>query len=126
MNAGGGVLYVGDAGMLMHETYGNNPTLIGDGVEARAARHPANAPAHRRRPRRPRDELDPRHTRRTTASSPFEVAVPLNETMMLGDGRPSRRTSRSSMTARAGRITNSDDANRFLDRTYREGWSLLG
>ncbi len=59
MDPGGGVLYVGDAGILIHETYGNRPTLIGDGVEARAAAIPQSLPRIQRRPGRPRDELDP-------------------------------------------------------------------
>lgn len=56
-------------------------------------------------------------------SSPFADAVPLNETMILGvvalrAGQPIEYDGAS------GRITNVADANRYLDREYREGWKL--
>jgi hypothetical protein len=123
MNRGGGVLFVGDGGMLMHETYGRNPTLIGDGVAERAASIPQSLP--RIEGGQSGHEMNwIRAIRGEEAiSSPFEDAVPLNETMLLGmvalhaeqpivyDGA-------------SGRITNAPDANRFLDREYREGWEF--
>ena len=56
-------------------------------------------------------------------SSPFEVAVPLNETMILGivalhAGRPIE------YDGALGQVTNAPDANRFLSREYRKGWEL--
>jgi hypothetical protein len=56
-------------------------------------------------------------------SSPFEVAAPLNETMVLGmvalrAGQP------IDYDGASGRITNVPDANQFLDRRYRPGWEL--
>ena len=84
MDPGGGVLFVGDKGMLMHETYGSKPTLIGEGVAERAAAIPPSLPriaggmgGH---------EMNwIRAIRGEEAiSSPFEVAVPLTETMLLG------------------------------------------
>lgn len=123
MDPGGGVLYVGDRGMLMHGTYGEKPVLIGDGAAERARAIPRSLP------RIPggvqghemnwidaiRGEARP--------SSPFAVAAPLNETMLLGiaalrAGRPIE------YDGAAGRITNEPDANRHLDRTYRKGWEL--
>ena len=62
MEAEGGVLFIGDRGMLIHDTYGENPTLIGEEALARAQAIPQIASAHRRRLGRPRDELDPRDT----------------------------------------------------------------
>jgi hypothetical protein len=56
-------------------------------------------------------------------SSPFSVAVPLNETMVLG--MVALRAERPiDYDGQAGRVTNFADANRFLDREYRKGWSL--
>ncbi|MES1199314.1 MAG: Gfo/Idh/MocA family oxidoreductase [Pseudomonadota bacterium] len=123
MNGGGGVLYVGDRGMLMHETYGSKPTLIGDGVEERAAAVPQSLPrieggigGH---------EMNWINTIRGSAhsSSPFETAVPLNETMMLGMVAL-KAEQPIEYDGVAARVTNSEDANRFLDREYREGWTL--
>jgi predicted dehydrogenase len=123
MDPGGGVLYVGDQGMLMHETYGSNPTLIGGGVEARAAAIPQTLP--RIEGGAAGHEMNWIHAIRGEAaiSSPFEVAVPLNETMMLGMVAL-RAEQPIEYDGAAGRITNSEDANRFLDRTYRPGWEL--
>lgn len=123
MDPGGGVLFVGERGMLMHETYGTNPTLIGDGVEARAAAIPQSLPriaggmgGH---------EMNwIRAIRGEEAiSSPFQDAVPLNETMILGmvalrAGQPIL------YDGAAGRVTNGEEANRYLDRQYRPGWAL--
>jgi predicted dehydrogenase len=123
MDPGGGVLFVGDQGMLMHETYGSNPTLIGDGVEARAAAIATSLPrilggigGHEMnwiRAIRGEEKI----------SSPFEEAVPLNETMILGVVAM-RAEQRIDYDGAAGRITNAPDANRFLDREYRKGWEL--
>ena len=123
MSAQGGVLYIGDRGMLMHETYGEKPVLIGDGAAERAAAVPQTLP------RIPGSLAG--HERNwiaairgeARASSPFGEAVTLNETMLLGvvamrAGQPIR------YDGRAGRITDVTDANHYLDRQYREGWTL--
>ena len=121
MDPGGGVLFVGDLGLLMHETYGLKPTLIGEGVAERAAAIPQTLP-------RIRDGMNGHEMNwirairgEETISSPFDYAVPLNETMVLG-----------MVAMRAGqpidydgkKITNAPDANRYLDREYRKGWEL--
>lgn len=123
MSPDGGVLFVGESGKLMHGTYGEKPVLIGDGVAERAA---AIGPAL---PRvaggRDGHEMNWIAAIRgeAKASSPFVDAVPLNETMLLGvvalrAGRP------ISYDGAAGRVTNVPDANRFLQREYRAGWTL--
>lgn len=123
MNPGGGVLYVGDKGKLMHETYGEKLVLIGEGVAERAAAIPISLP----RIAGGRDG----HERnwiaairgQDRASSPFADAVPLNETLLLGivalrAGTPIE------YDGAAGRITNVAEANRLLSRDYRAGWEL--
>ena len=123
MSPEGGVLYVGSRGLLMHETYGEKPVLIGDGVAERAQAIPQSLPriagglhGHEMNWIRAIRGEEP-------ASSPFAVAVPLTETMLLGivamrAGQP------IDYDGTAGRITNVADANRYLDRTYRKGWEL--
>ncbi|MGN6268636.1 MAG: Gfo/Idh/MocA family protein [Sphingomonas sp.] len=123
MNPDGGVLYVGSQGMLMHETYGEKPVLIGDGAAERAAAIPQSLP-------RIQGGIHGHEMNWVRAirgeeriSSPFAVAVPLTETMLLGivamrAGQPIE------YDGAAGRITNAADANRYLDRTYRKGWEL--
>jgi predicted dehydrogenase len=123
MNPDGGVLYVGDRGMLMHETYGEKPTLIGDGVQERAAAIPMTLP----RIQGGRDGHEMNWIRairgEEAISSPFDVAVPLNETMILGVVAL-RADQPIEYDGTAGRVTNIADANRFLDRDYRKGWEL--
>ncbi|WNO52658.1 Gfo/Idh/MocA family protein [Stakelama saccharophila] len=123
MKPEGGVLYVGSRGKLMHETYGQNPVLIGDGAAGRAAAIPQSLP-------RIQGSIDGHEMNWIRAirgeekvSSPFAVAVPLTETMLLGivamrAGQPIE------YDGAAGRITNVADANRYLGRTYRKGWEL--
>ena len=123
MNPGGGVLFVGDKGMLMHETYGEKPVLIGDGVAERAAAIPQSLP--RIAGSRDGHEMNWIAAIRgeAKASSPFAEATLLNETMLLGmvalrAGQPIQ------YDGAAGQITNMPDANRFLEREYRAGWTL--
>lgn len=123
MKGGGGVLYIGERGMLMHETYGQNPVLIGKGLEERAAKIPKSLP--RIIGGRGGHEMNWIRAIRgeEAVSCPFEVAAPLNEMMLLGmaalrAGQP------IDYDGVAGRITNLPDANRLLDRVYRPGWEL--
>ncbi len=56
-------------------------------------------------------------------SSPFEMAAPLTETMLLGivalnADRPIE------YDGATGRITNLEGANSLLDRPYRKGWEV--
>ena len=123
MNPGGGVLYLGDKGMLMHETYGEKPVLIGEGAAERGAAVPQTLP--RIAGGRYGHEMNWIAAIRgeAPASSPFAEAVPLNETMLLGmvalrAGQPIE------FDAASGQVTNVPDANRFLQRDYRAGWTL--
>jgi predicted dehydrogenase len=123
MDPGGGVLFVGERGMLMHETYGSNPVLIGEGLEARAASIPQSLP-------RIRDGMGGHEMNWIRAirgeeaiSSPFSEAGLLNETMLLG--MVALRAEQPIVyDGQAGRVTNVDAANAFLDRDYRQGWGM--
>jgi len=123
MSPDGGVLFIGTRGMLMHETYGERPILIGEGLEAAAKAVPQSLP-------RIQGGLQGHEMNWVRAirgeepvSSPFAYAAPLVETMGLGivalladqaiDYDPV-----------AGRINNVADANQYLSRTYRKGWEL--
>lgn len=121
----GGVLYVGDKGMLIHDTYALNPTLIGAGTQERGDKVAQTLPriegsigGHEMNWVRAIRGLE-------KISCPFDYAVPLTETMLLGivamrAGEPIL------YDGAAGRVTNVEAANAFLDRDYREGWSLTG
>lgn len=123
LNGVGGVLYIGDKGKLMHETYGEKPVLIGDGAAERAAAIPLTLP---RIPKgRDGHELNWIAAIRgdTIAASPFPQAAALTETMLLGiialeANQPIE------FDAGTGRIINVDGGDDLLTRTYRDGWSL--
>jgi predicted dehydrogenase len=123
MKPDGGVLFMGSRGMLLHETYGEKPVLIGEGLAEASAAVPPSLPrveggiaGHEMNwIRAIRGEAP--------ASSPFEYAVPLNETMALGVVAL-RAEQAIHYDGAAGRITNAADANRYLGRTYRKGWEL--
>lgn len=118
----GGVIFVGERGLLMHETYGRNPRLFPAELREEAAIAPKMY-----------TRIEESHEMNWAkackgegqASCPFSYAAPLTEVMLLGI-----------VALRAGqgfkmeydpwrmRVINSVDANRFLTREYRDGWSL--
>lgn len=123
MDPGGGVLFIGEQGMLMHETYGSNPTLIGEGLEERASAIPKSLP-------RIQGGMDGHEMNWIRAirgeekiSSPFADAVPLNETMILGIVAL-RAGQAIEYDGVRGQVTNVEAANQHLDREYRKGWEL--
>lgn len=123
MEEEGGVLYVGDKGQLLHDTYGAKPTLIGEEAVARGARIPVSLP-------RIKDGVKGHEMNWIRAirgeeeiSSPFAHSGPLTETMLLG--MVAMRADQPIIyDGAAGRITNLPEANALLDRTYRKGWEL--
>lgn len=123
MDPGGGVMFVGEEGLLVHETYGFKPVVIGEAAKARAERIALSLPrieggagGHEMNWIRAIRGEEP-------ASLPFADAVPLNETMVLGvaalrAGQPLE------YDGAAGRITNLPGGEQFLDRDYRKGWEI--
>jgi predicted dehydrogenase len=114
----GGVIFIGSKGKLMHETYGDNPQLLGAlaNTPAPPQRLPRIGTTH---------ELNWAEAAKGhgETSCPFEYASRLTETMLLGI-----------VALKAGgkihydgenmRVTNNAAANDFLKREYREGWAL--
>ncbi|MES2443896.1 MAG: Gfo/Idh/MocA family oxidoreductase [Pseudomonadota bacterium] len=123
MDPGGGVLYVGERGMLIHGTYGDRPNLVGVDLQERVNAVPMSLP----RVPGGKDGHEMNWVRAIRgvahASCPFEYAVPLTETMLLGLVAL-RAEQPITYDGAAGRITNNADANRFLDREYRAGWEF--
>ena len=118
---GGGGVFIGEKGFLTYETYGNNPLVyardsavmdVAD-VAKSALRvvgsHEANwASACKGN---------------GAASSPFDYAAKLTETMLLGV--VALRAGQSQRILYDGaqmRVTNNADANQWLTREYRAGW----
>jgi hypothetical protein len=118
----GGVIFIGDKGILMNDTYGSNPRLFPVSLAEDAA-------------------LVPKTYARITwshemnwvkaikgeakSSSPLEYAAQLTETMLLGI--VALRTGQGRKILYDGdnmRVTNIADANQYLTREYRAGWAV--
>jgi predicted dehydrogenase len=129
---GSGVLITGTKGKMMCGTYGANPTLL-----------PTSRTAEVHIPQTLARVPEGHYVQwvnaclagygRKELSSPFEYAGPLTETVLMGNlalrswyvkgqngGFPGRK--KLLWDAANMKITNFDEANQFVRRTYRAGW----
>ena len=122
LNRSGGVIFVGERGLLMHGTYGDDPRLFPEKLAEEAASVPERYP-----------RIEESHEMnwvyackgKGSPTSPFSYAAPLTETMLLGI--VALRTGqgfRIEYDAENMRVTNSEKANEYLVREYREGWAI--
>jgi predicted dehydrogenase len=130
LDRGGGVIFIGGKGILMHGTYGANPKIYPAPLMEVAEKVPKTFPrigAHDdpSRPAKHRMNWVNAIKGKEKATCPLEYAGRLTETMLLGvvalqvgQGR------RIYFDGDSGRITNLADANQYLQREYRKGWSL--
>jgi predicted dehydrogenase len=118
----GGVIFVGDKGILVNDTYGANPRLYPVSLLERALTVP------QRYPRIPwTHELNWAKACKgqAEASSPIEYAAQLTETMLLGVvALRAGQGQRLDYDGDAMRITNMPEANQYLSRAYRSGWAI--
>jgi predicted dehydrogenase len=117
---GGGGIFVGEKGFLTYETYGNNPKVYPEAAAAKALAVPVSVPriavSHEANWAQACKGVG-------TASSPFEYAAKLTETMLLGI--VALRAGQSKKILYDGprmQVTNVVEANRWLSREYRAGW----
>ena len=123
LNPDGGVMFVGERGTLVHETYGQNPRFLPDGLAAEAARVPQSLPRVAGGIRGHEANWIRAIRGEEPASCPFAYAADLNELMLLG--LVAARADRPLVYDAAGmRFPNAPEADRFLRRTYRPGWAL--
>ncbi|HEY0528039.1 MAG TPA: Gfo/Idh/MocA family oxidoreductase [Gemmatimonadaceae bacterium] len=118
----GGVIFIGEKGILMHDTYGANPRLYPISLTEEAALVPRT---YERIPWSHEKNWAKAIKGEAKASSPLEYAAGLTETMLLGI-----------VALRAGQgrkilydgehmnVTNAPDANQYLTREYRAGWAV--
>ena len=118
---GGGGVFVGEKGILIYDTYGNNPRVYPAALEEAAAAVPKTIP-----------RIEVSHEMnwvqackgQGTASSPFDYAAPLTDVMLLGiialRGGQGRKIL---YDGEAMRVTNAPELNQYLTREYRAGWS---
>ena len=116
---GGGIL-VGEKGILMYDTYGRNPRMYPKELEKEYSDAPKMLP-----------RIEESHQQnwanackgQSEPTCPFEYAVPLTETMLLGLVSLQAGTS-IRYDGRTMSIPNAPEAEQYLQRDYREGWSL--
>jgi hypothetical protein len=130
LDRGGGVILIGAKGILLHGTYGGNPTLYPASLREEARRVPKTHPPiqtadgpKRSAPHR-MNWIDAIRERSKT-TCPIEYAGTLTETMLLG--MVALRTGqgvRIDYDGEQGRITNNSQANQYLQREPRKGWVI--
>lgn len=130
----GGVIIEGTKGKMMCGTYGSNPTLLPT-MKMKEITVPATL---KRVPEGHYIQwVNACISGRESAelSSPFEYAGPLTETILMGNlalrswnikdsngNFPGRK--KLIWNAKEMKVTNFDEANQFVKRTYRSGWYL--
>jgi hypothetical protein len=120
VNPDGGVMFIGSKGKLMHETYGYKPQLLPHALHDSYGK-----------PKETLTRIQTSHEMNWVeaakgngqSSSPFSYAARLVEVMLLGVVSLRART-KIYYDAENMRITNSEYANQFLRREYRNGWKL--
>jgi predicted dehydrogenase len=128
LSRGGGVIFVGDKGILVHDNYGRNPRLFPESLMEAAQAVPKTmerviATEEGEALHRVNWALAAKG--KANISCPFSYAGPLTETMLLGV--VALRTGqgvRIYYDGETGRVTNNDAANQYLRRDYRAGWTL--
>jgi predicted dehydrogenase len=118
----GGGIFVGDKGILIHNTYGEKPRLFPESCAQAGVSIPQTVP-----------RITESHQMNWVnackgqgeASSPFEYGTQLNETMVLGVAALRSGQGRKLLyDAEKMQFTNAPDANQYLTREYRAGWAL--
>ena len=118
LNKGGGVLFVGSKGKLLHDTYGFNPRLLPKSLHESVGKPPETYP--RIKTSHEVNWVDAiRGTQKTT--SPFEYSARLTEIMLLGVVALNAGK-RIDYDGAAMRVRNVPDSDALLKRSYRSGW----
>jgi hypothetical protein len=130
LDRGGGVIIIGEKGILMHGTYGSNPKLYPASLMEAAAKVPKT---YQRVPTGDDPQRSAKHRMnwanaikgKEKNTCPFEYAGRLTETMLLGVvAMKAGAGKRIYYDGEAGKITNFAEGNQYLQREYRKGWSL--
>jgi predicted dehydrogenase len=118
----GGAFFLGDKGLLMHQTYGEKPHLYPESLMERAKSVPQTYP-----------RITVSHEMNWAlacmgqgkATSPFEYAGALTETMLLGIVALRAGSGKKILyDASTMTVTNVPEANQYLKPGYRPGWEV--
>ncbi len=131
LDPGGGVIFIGEKGILVHATYASNPKLYPQSLHEVANKVPKTF--FRVEKSGEGQFAQAKHRMnwinaikgKEKATCPFEYASRLTETMLLGVvAMKTGQGKRIYYDGNAGRITNNESANQHLQREYRKGWTL--
>jgi predicted dehydrogenase len=121
-NNDGGVLFIGDKGKIMCGCYGQNPRIIPETKMKEATLPPKTIP------RSPgiHEEWVEAIKKGEKSTTDIEYSSKLVETMMIGNIaiRMAHKNTVLEWDGEKGEFTNMPEANEYLIRDYREGWSL--
>ena len=117
----GGVIFIGDKGKLMCGAYGKNPRLI-----------PEPAMKAYTKPSKTIPRIETSHEMDWVrackggepASSNVDVSGPLTETVLMGNLAIRSLGQRLQWDGLNMLVTNFEEANQYVRREYRDGWSL--
>jgi predicted dehydrogenase len=131
LDAGGGAIFIGEKGILVHGTYAANPKLYPVSLMEAAAKVPKTF--FRVEKSGEGQFAQAKHRMnwinaikgKEKATCPFEYASRLTETMLLGVvAMKVGQSKKIYYDGDKGVITNNSDANQYLQREYRKGWTL--
>jgi hypothetical protein len=116
-----GTFFVGDEGKMICSTYGESPRII-----------PESKMQEYKRPAKTLPRVKGSHEQNwieackggEAASSNFDYSGPFTETVVMGNFAIRIPGTRLDWDGENMRITNNEEANRFVNEPYREGWAL--
>jgi len=119
---GGGALFLGDKGVLMCSTYGRNPRLVPESRMKEYKRPEKNIP---RSPGIQKEWIEAIKAGKKSTTD-FEYSSSLTETMLLANlaVRMKGHNKKLLWDGKKMEVTNLPEANKFLHKEYRPGWSL--
>jgi predicted dehydrogenase len=131
LDGGGGAIFIGEKGILVHGTYASRPRLYPQSLMDAAAKVPKTY--FRVETNGNGQFAEAKHRMnwinaikgKEKATCPFEYATRLTETMLLGVvAMKTGQSKKLYYDGDKGIITNNNDANQYLQREYRKGWTL--
>lgn len=118
----GGVLFIGSEGMMTCDTYGERPRLLP------GSRMKGFKPPEPSIPRVPGASIEADWTNAirngTKSCADFGYSGPLSEICALGNIAKHYEMTAIEWDAEAMKVTNNEDANKYVRTPYREGWTL--
>ncbi|MGD2295806.1 MAG: gfo/Idh/MocA family oxidoreductase, partial [Candidatus Aminicenantes bacterium] len=121
-DSGGGVLFIGDKGVLMCSTYGKNPRIV-----------PETKMQEYQRPEKTIPRSPGIHTEWIEAikagkksTTDFSYSAPLTQVMLLANVAvlAQKHNTKLEWNGETMEFTNLPEANDFTHKDYRPGWAL--